>query len=190
MLQDGENGCINGKACATCDFFERLGPQGPRSYCIDNFYNNPCEELKLLYYPDVDPNDLWGFHGTTDPNIIEFMNRHHEGRPVVTPSGELIIYPKQSSELPPPENPDPGQLLAVNNVGSADNLFGAADNTLGVVDDKLVPAESNLGLADSTFGVADSTLGPADDIFSTTDDLFNPVEANDAPINLFLDDYS
>ena len=137
----------------------------------------------MLYYPDVDPDDLWGFHGTTDPKIIDFVNRHHENRPVVTPNGELIIYPKQSSELPPSESSDPGQLLAFNNVGSADDIFGAADNTLGVFDNTLVPAESSLGLADST-------LGPVDDTFSTAENLFNPAEANDAPINLFLEDYS
>ena len=166
-----------------CDFFERLGPQGPRSYCIDNFYNNPCAELKLLYYPDVDPKDLWGFHGTNDPNIRDFVNRYHEDRPIVTPNGELIIYPKESSELPPSESPDFGQLLAVNSGESTDNTFGAADNTLGV-------ADSTLGPADSTFEVADNTLGLADDTFSTAENLFDPADANDTPVNFFLEDYS
>lgn len=167
-----------------CDFFERLGPQGPRSYCIDNFYDDPCAELKMLYYPDVDPDDLWGFHGTTDPKIIDFVNRHHENRPVVKPNGELIIYPKDSSGLPPSESPGGDQaLLAENNVGLTDNTFGPADDILG-------PADSIFGPADSTFGSVDNNVGLADDTFGVAENLFDPGDANDVPVNYFLDDYS
>lgn len=137
----------------------------------------------MLYHPDVDPDDLWGFHGTTDPKIIDFVNRHRENRPVVTPNGELIIYPNESSELPSSESPDLGQLLAVNNIGSTDNSFGPADNTFEV-------ADNTLGLTDSTFGVADNILGLADDTLGTTENLFDPADANDAPVNFFLEDFS
>lgn len=137
----------------------------------------------MRYYPNIDPDHLWGFHGTTDPNIINFVNRHHEDRPVVTPNGELIIYPKESSELPPSESPEVGQLLAANNLGSTDNIFGVADNTLEA-------ADNTLGLADSIFGAADNPLGSVDDTFGGAENLFDPAAANDAPINFFLDGYS
>lgn len=112
---------------------------------------------------------MWGFHGTTDPNVIDFVNRYHEDKPVVKPNGELIIYPKKSSELPPSENPDSDQLLAENNAGLTDNTFDAADSIFGV--------------ADNTLGLADNTLGMAEN-------LFDPADANDVPINLFLEDYA
>lgn len=151
----------------------------------------------MLYYPNIDLDDLWGFHGTNDPKVRDFVNKHHEDRPIVNQNGELIIYPKESSELPSSENQDPSQLLAINNLDPADNIFGTADNTLGEVDNtlglaesNLALADSNLALADSTFGAVDNTLAPADDTFSTAENLFDPVEANDASMNLFLDDFS
>ena len=104
---------------------------------------------------------MWGFHGTTDPNIIDFVNRHHEDRPVVTPDGELIIYPKETSELPQSEIPNFDQtLLADNNFGLTDNIFGDVDNT---------------------FEVTDDTLGGAENLFDLAD-------AMDVPVNYFLED--
>lgn len=131
----------------------------------------------MIYYPDIDPASLWGFHGNNDPNIINFVNRYHEERPIVTPNGELIIYPKESSELPPSEAPDPDQvLLAENNFGSADDIFGAPDSTIGVADNTFAPASN-------TFGGADTTLGG-------TENLFGSGDANGVPVNDFLGDYS
>lgn len=62
----------------SCNFQETYGPQGARNYCIDKSVANPCSQLKGLYYTNIPKNDLWGFHGTTDPNSIEFMNRGKE----------------------------------------------------------------------------------------------------------------
>lgn len=159
----------------------------------------------MLYHPEVNPDDLWGYHGSTDPNVIQFMNRHHEDKPVTTPDGVIIKYPKESSELPPSEDPGlDSQLFAENGVDLTDNTFTAADGTFDLADSTLGLTNNNLGLADNTLGLAENTLGLADDIFGPADNIFGSADntlsepenlfdlgdGNDASMGLYLDDYS
>ena len=104
------------------------GPQGGRDYCVSNALGDSCSELKRQYYPNIDPNDLWGFHGTDNPAAIEFMNRG-KSSPRVTPGGQPIQQPDPQfgSELPLLEQPYFDQVQVAENTFDLGNADGLGD---------------------------------------------------------------